>query len=159
MNADLVKLSGSASAMELYSLSGKERRAYNALPAKDIMNPVSLGFSNAPVGELTFAFDSEHYDAESLSAVMLTDHQTGQVVNLLDGNYRFTTERAQDDTRFTIHALRAPSTATAVESISINVARQDGIYDVLGRRLSGDRLPQGVYIIVEKGQSRKEVIR
>ena len=159
MNADLVKLSGSVSAMEFYSLSGNEKRAYNALSAKDIMNAVTLGFCNAPIGEMTIAFDSEHYDAKSLSAVMLTDRQTGQVVNLLEGCYRFTTDCAQDDTRFTIHALRAPSTVTAVESIGTSIARPDGIYDVLGRRLSGDRLPQGVYIIVEKGQSRKEVIR
>ena len=159
MNADLVKWSGEASAMELYSLSGNEKRAYNALPAEDIMRPVPLGFCNAPVGEMTIAFDSEHYDDEPLSAVMLTDHQTGQVVNLLEGSYRFTTDRAQDDTRFAIHALRAPSTTTAVESISTTAVRPDGIYDVLGRRLSGDRLPQGVYIIVEKGQSRKGVIR
>lgn len=159
MNADLVKWSGEASAMELYSLSGNEKRAYNALPAEDIMRPVPLGFCNAPVGEMTIAFDSEHYDDEPLSAVMLTDHQTGQVVNLLEGSYRFTTDRAQDDTRFAIHALRAPSTTTAVESISTTTGLPDGIYDVLGRRLSGDRLPQGVYIIVEKGQSRKGVIR
>ena len=159
MNADLVKWSGEASAMELYSLSGNEKRAYNALPAEDIMRPVPLGFCNAPVGEMTIAFDSEHYNDESLSAVMLTDHQTGQVVNLLEGSYRFTTDRAQDDTRFAIHALRAPSTATAMESISTTAGLPDGIYDVLGRRLSGDRLPQGVYIIVEKGQSRKGVIR
>lgn len=159
MNADLVKWSGEASAMELYSLSGNEKRAYNALPAEDIMRPVPLGFCNAPVGEMTIAFDSEHYNDEPLSAVMLTDHQTGQVVNLLEGSYRFTTDRAQDDTRFAIHALRAPSTTTAVESISTTAGLPDGIYDVLGRRLSGDRLPQGVYIIVEKGQSRKGVIR
>lgn len=167
MNADLVKLSGSTSVLELYTLSGNDKRAYNALSAGDITRPVALGFANAQTGEMTIAFDSIRYDAEPFSAVMLTDRETNRSVNLLNGAYRFTSDRSQDDTRFTVHALRAPQTPTGLDNqngqtYNPNAPIDDTtikIYDLLGRRVSGNNLPQGIYIIVENGHSRKEVIR
>lgn len=167
MNADLVKLSGNTSVLELYTLSGNDKRAYNALSAGDITRPVALGFANAQTGEMTIAFDSIRYDAEPFTAVMLTDRETNRSVNLLNGAYRFTSDRSQDDTRFTVHALRAPQTPTGLDdqngqTYNPNAPINDpaiNIYDLLGRRVSGNNLPQGVYIIVENGHSRKEVIR
>ena len=167
MNADLVKLSGSTSVLELYTLSGNDKRAYNALSAGDITRPVALGFANAQTGEMSIAFDSIRYDAEPFTAVMLTDRETNRSVNLLNGAYRFTSDRSQDDTRFTVHALRAPQTPTGLDNqngqtYNPNAPINDPaikIYDLLGRRVSGNNLPQGVYIIVENGHSRKEVIR
>lgn len=167
MNADLVKLSGSTSVLELYTLSGNDKRAYNALSAGDITRPVALGFANAQSGEMTIAFDSIRYDASPFTAVMLTDRETNRSVNLLNGAYRFTSDRSQDDTRFTVHALRAPQTPTGLDdqngqTYNPNAPIDDTtikIYDLLGRRVSGNNLPQGVYIIVENGHSRKEVIQ
>ena len=36
-------------------------------------------------------------------------------MNLLEGEYDFITDRAQNDTRFTIHAILAPQTPTDTE--------------------------------------------
>lgn len=162
MNADLVKLSGSSPVLEFYSLAGNDMRAFNALPAADITRPVPLGFRNAQTGEMVIAFDSDHYAAEPLQAVMLTDRETGRTVNLLDSDYRFTTDRAQSNERFTVYALRAPDTTTGLNDHIGRTSDQSttvNIYDILGRRLSGDRLPQGIHIIMQNGQSRKEIIR
>ena len=163
MNADLVKLSGSTPVLELYSLAGNEKRVFNALALSSILHPVPLGFTNAPIGELTIAMDSTYAMSPALDAVMLTDYETGRVVNLLNEPYRFTTDRTTNDTRLAIHAVLAPRTTTDIESVSGGNAADpspvDGVYDLLGRRVVRESLPQGVYIIVEDGKSRKEVIR
>lgn len=158
MNADLVKMSGSMPVFEVYTLAGNEKRAFNALAEKDMMRPVPVGFRNATAGKMTFAFDSKHYDASALQAVILTDSENGKVVNLLEGEYNFTTDRAQNDTRFTIYAILAPQTPTDTE-MTASDNRTDGVYDLLGRRVNEDVLLQGVYIVIENGVSRKEVIR
>ncbi|MBO7456865.1 MAG: hypothetical protein J6T71_03465, partial [Paludibacteraceae bacterium] len=159
MNADLVKLSGSNAVLEFYSLAENEKRAFNALPAQEMSRPVQLGFRNAQAGEMTIAFDSAHYYTESLSAVILTDRQTGQVVNLLEGEYRFTSASAKDDTRFVVHAVRVPLTTTGLNDQQANTPMTNGMYDLLGRRITSDILPRGIYIIMENGQSRKIVIQ
>jgi hypothetical protein len=41
----------------------------------------------------------------------------------------------------------------------VNDQMVNGVYDLLGRKVTLENLPQGVYIIIENGQSRKEVIR
>ena len=159
MNADLVKLSGSNAVLEFYSLAQNEKRAFNALPAQEMLRPVQLGFRNAQAGEMNIAFDSAHYNAEPLSAVILTDRQTGQVVNLLEGEYRFSSASAKDDARFAVHAVRAPFTTTGLNDQMANDSMTNGIYDLVGRRITSDILPRGIYIIVENGRSRKVVIQ
>ena len=159
MNADLVKMSGSTPVLELYSLASAERRAFNALSLSDMYRPVPLGFRNASIGEMTFRFDSEHYDASPLDAVMLTDYETGRTVNLLEEDYRFTTSVSSSDVRFVLHAVLAPEVATGLNGQIVNEPMVNGIYDLLGRKVDKSMLPQGVYIIVENGEARKEVIR
>lgn len=159
MNADLVKLSGNSAVLEFYSLAENERRAFNALHVQSMSHPVPLGFRNAQVGEMTIAFDSVHYDAEPLSAVVLKDQLTGQVVNLLESEYHFSSDRTNDDTRFVIHAIRAPLTTTGMNDLMGNTPMLNGVYDLLGRRVSSDMLTKGIYIIVDNGQARKVVIQ
>ena len=162
MNADLVKMSGSTPVLELYSLAGDEKRAFNALALTAIRTLVPLGYDNAPMGQMTIAFDYDHYDASALEAVMLTDYETGRVVNLLESDYIFTNYTTRSDNRFAINAVLLPKTpevATGLNDQMVNDQMVNGIYDLLGRRVSLDMLQQGVYIIIENGQSRKEVIQ
>ena len=160
LNADLVKMFGSSQGLSLYSLANDEARAFNALAKTNITNSVPLGFRNAEPGELTIAFDSTHYDASPLEAVWLTDNEAGMTVNLLEETYRFTTAVAQNNTRFSLYAtLRSPQITTNIESTSIDTLSGDGVYDILGRRVTTNNPPAGVYIIIEKGQKRKEFIR
>lgn len=159
MNADLVKMSGSTPVLELYSLASAERRAFNALSLSDMYRPVPLGFRNASIGEMTFRFDSDRYDASPLDAVMLTDYEAGRTVNLLEEDYRFTTSVSSSDVRFVLHAVLAPEVATGLNGQMVNDPMANGVYDLLGRKVDKSMLPQGVYIIVENGEARKEVIR
>ena len=156
LNADLVKMIGSAQGLSVYSLAGNEERAFNALA--DTNRDVPIGFRNAPPGELTFAFDSEHYDASSLEAVLLTDSEQHVTVNLLDEDYPFTTTETQDDARFVLSVIaRSPQVATDIETTNGSLPITNAIYDVLGRSVTGNNPPAGIYIILENGQSRKEV--
>lgn len=159
LNADLVKVHGSSPTLALYSLAGTDERAFNALSLDAMSQPVPLGFKHATAGLMTFAFDTAHYDASILEAVMLTDYATGRVVNLLDEDYSFTTTGTEENARFVINAVLAPRVTTGVDNRTVNSLQPDGVYDLLGRRVSPDMLQQGVYIIIENGQSRKEVIR
>lgn len=161
LNADLVKMFGDEQGMTVYTLAGNEERAFNALAMSCIGCAVPVGFRNATDGELTFAFDSERYEVDKLDAVMLTDYETGRITNLLEENYHFTTNVSQNDQRFVLSVIRVPQVVTDI----VSPAASDGqsgrrVYDILGR-LVGDTsdLPSGVYIIVENGESRKEVIR
>ena len=157
MNADLVKMSGSTPVLELYSLVGNEKRAFNALHMTAIRTLVPLGYTNAPMGQMTIAFDYDHYDASALEAVMLTDYETGRVVNLLEQDYTFTNHAAHSDNRLAINAVVLPKTPEV--ATELNDQMVNGVYDLLGRKVTLENLPQGVYIIIENGQSRKEVIR
>ena len=161
LNADLVKMSGSTPVLELYSLADTERRAFNALAMADIRTTVPLGYANAPMGQMTVAFDTEWYDPERLQAVMLTDYETGRVVNLLEEDYTFTNHASSSDSRFALHAVLAPQITTDLNGQMVNdpMVNEDGVFDLLGRRVTKDILPQGVYIIVGNGVSRKEVVR
>lgn len=162
MNADLVKMSGSTPVLELYSLVGNEKRAFNALHMTAIRTLVPLGYTNAPMGQMTIAFDYDHYDASSLEAVMLTDYETGRIVNLLDEDYSFTTTGTEENARFVINAVLAPRVTTDIGGTGVDGSSTnelDGVYDLLGRKVTLENLPQGVYIIIENGQSRKEVIQ
>ena len=83
------------------------------------------------------------------------------MVNLLNEDYRFTTSQTSNDSRFALHAVLAPRNTTDIDDTGGAGIRsaEDGIYDLLGRRVSLDMLPQGVYIIIKNGQCRKEVKR
>ena len=159
LNADLVKMFGSAQGLSVYSIAGSEERAFNALALTDANRDVPIGFRNAPPGELTFAFDSEHYDASPFEAVMLTDREQNVTVNLLNEDYTFTTAETQNDARFALHAVLAPQTPTGLDQSAMSNLQSpiDGVYDVLGRPVTSRNLPAGIYIIIENGQSRKEV--
>jgi hypothetical protein len=167
MNADLVKMSGSTPVLELYSLAGDEKRAFNALNMTAIRTLVPLGYTNAPMGQMSIAFDYDHYDALALEAVMLTDYETGRVVNLLEQDYTFTNHAAHSDNRLAINAVVLPKTPEVATELNdqmvndqmVNDQMVNGVYDLLGRKVTLENLPQGVYIIIENGQSRKEVIR
>lgn len=163
MNADLVKMFGSNQPMSLYSIgSNGEPRAYNALAIADALQPVPLGYRNAPIATMQFAFDTAHYDTSMLDAVWLIDYETGNTTNLLDEPYTFDNTQAASDSRFALFAQLAEKQHTPTDNgFTTRDAQGKEVYDMLGRRvgISFDELPQGVYIIVEDGEPRKEVVK
>ena len=163
-NADLVKIFGEQQPMTLYSLGAdNEPRAFNALPVSDAFDiPVPLGYRNAPLGTMQIAFDTAQYDMSAFEAVWLTDHVMNTTVNLLDGAYTFTNTQEASDTRFAVTAAirLTPAVTTGVEpAANIGGSSAAVYYDMLGRRVNAASAQQGVYVVIDNGTCRKEVIR
>lgn len=163
MNADLVKMFGSNQPMSFYSIGANDQpRAFNALPLAEAGQPVPLGFRNAPHGTMQVAFDTAHYDASMFEAVWLIDYESSEITNLLDEPYAFHNTQSSSDTRFALFASPAakPHTPTGTDILGRD-AQGIEVYDMLGRRVDTDcaDLPQGVYVVVENGKPRKEVVK
>lgn len=163
-NADLVKIFGEQQPMTIYSIGADNQpRAFNALPVEDAATiPVPLGYRNAPLGTMQIAFDAEQYDMSAFEAVWLTDYLTNTTVNLLNEAYTFNNTEVESDTRFSVTvAIRmTPAVATDAQTATVSGQGSAVYYDMLGRRISSSSaIPQGVYVVIENGNCRKEVIR
>lgn len=164
VNADLVKIFGEQQPMTIYSIGADNQpRAFNALPVEDAATmPVPLGYRNAQLGTMQIAFDAEHYDMSAFEAVWLTDHQTNTTVNLLNDAYTFTNTQEASDTRFSVTvAIRmAPAVVTDGQTAMISGEGSAVYYDMLGRRInSSSAMPKGVYVVIENGNCRKEIVQ
>lgn len=169
INADLTKMLGNKQGLSIFSLSGAQKQAYIALPFSDATETViPLGYSKATVGEsMTFSFDEARYSAdERIEALNLTDNVEGITTNLLLDSYTCTAYEAADNNRFVLGvrlANNAPAVTTDLcEEQAKPTKMRDGIYDLMGRRISdadARTLGAGVYIIINNGTARKEVIR
>jgi hypothetical protein len=174
INADLAKMFDSNSGLVLFMLSGSQKLAYIALPPAT-GNGVSetvipLGYNQAAMGqEMTFAFDEDRYPSvrfdERIQALELIDYVEGTTTNLLQEPYTCTAYEKADNARFALGIRYTKTGANVTTGICDDVAAtkvNDGIYDLMGRRINADgarSLGAGVYIIMENGKARKEVIR
>lgn len=164
LNADLVKMFGSAQPLSAYSLmTDATPLAFQALPMEAINRPIQVGYRKADMSPMTFSFDDSRYDRNLLEALWLTDQVTGKVTNLMLEDYTFMPEATQDDNRFflSLEKRKVVDVTTAVDEV--NQERTiTHIYDMLGREIntSYNMLPQGVYVITDNlGTTRKEIIR
>lgn len=201
-NADLAKLFGSSQGLSLYLIGGEAMPlAYMALPVAGSDNAVGgsaaentlreivvpVGYRGATAADMTFDFDalrcgslltadavtSIDAAAPRIEALLLHDHLTGAVTDLMLAPYTCRAVKAADDTRFTLsvryswHAAeeeQQTQVATSIDKTCASSNGQNAVYDVLGRRVleaeeAPCAVPAGVYIIVEDGNTRKEVIR
>ena len=77
--------------------------AYNALPIADVQNLPLVVYSYSSRAA-TFHLDASQ--APSLSGLLLTDHQTEVVTDLLVSDYAFTAAAGTNNSRFSITAQR-----------------------------------------------------
>ena len=173
VDADLAKMLGSSTQrIKLFSLAGSKKLAYMALPPANgngvLETVVPLGYTNATVNkELTFAIDKKRFpemlENEDLIALELVDNVTGETTDLLSADYTCTAYQKADNSRFALNVrykAKAPQIITEVDESTIRATSlPDGVYDLLGRRINTQNLPAGAYIVIENGQTRKEVIR
>ena len=114
---------------QLYSLDTKQvRYSINERP----MGEVCLGYVAPNAG--TMIISGKRMDAD----VMLRDNQTGEVFDLSNGAYTFTTEAGTFDQRFTL--LLAKS-ATGIKTVKAD-GEQSLIYTVDGKRVSETKTNQ-----------------
>ena len=131
---------------------------------------IPLGYNKATMGqEMTFAFDEERYPSvrfdERIQALELIDYVEGTTTDLLQETYTCTAYEKADNTRFALGIRYTKTGASVTTGICDDVAASkvnDGIYDLMGRRVNADdarSLGAGVYIVIENGKARKEVFR
>lgn len=174
INADLVKMMGSKQGLSVFSLAGNQMLSYIALPPTEGLSTqetvIPLGYSKATVGgNMTFAFDEARYpsvrDDERIQALNLIDYAEGTMTDLLQDSYTCTATEAADNERFALairYIKNSSNVATGICDDAKPTKMRDGVYDLMGRRVNIDdarTLGAGVYVIIENGKARKEVIR
>jgi len=174
INADLVKMMGSKQGLSVFSIADNQKLAYIALPFAEGLSTqetvIPLGYSKATVGSsMTFAFDEERYpsvrDDERIQALNLIDYAEGSMTDLLQDSYTCTATEAASNARFALairYVKNGSNVATGICNEATPTKMRDGVYDLMGRRVNMDdarTLGAGVYVIIENGKARKEVIR
>lgn len=151
INADLAKMFGFAPVMYAYSLSQNEQLAFQAVSI-DSIYPIPVGYRNAKIEPMTFAFDNTRYTSERLAAIWLHDSNLNKHTNLLNSDYTFTPNTTNEDNRFYITVEFNVDIPTDIDNVKIE--NEYFVFDILGRRIS-ETFTNGVYIIYENGKYTK----
>ncbi|MBQ2979151.1 MAG: leucine-rich repeat protein [Bacteroidaceae bacterium] len=132
---------------QLYIINNGVRYAIDERPQEEGF--VSLGMTFAEAGEYTLGLRTAVHTQE----VLLIDNMTGKQVNLVDGDYTFTTSAGTFDSRFTI---AVDGVLTSITNLERDLTNGDyTIYDLSGRKLSKVE-HSGIYI-VQKGEVSRKV--
>lgn len=149
IGADLEKMFGNGYTLATYTvMDDGTRLVFNAMNMGDIANSVPVGFRAPDTGEYTFALD-DTYPTDRFERLDLIDYKEGTLTNLLENDYKFTTNRTQDDTRFTLNVVmrHEPMIPTATDNITgtdskvekrivdgcLIIIRNGRIYDATGK--------------------------
>ena len=121
INADLEKMFGSEFTTSIYTLCQDKRLAFNAMSFENAQSsPIPLGYRAAEAGEYTINLDiiEDASAYENLyEGIVLYDSATEIQTNLLYADYTFTTDKIQDDTRFSIQFVPKSNAPTHIENI------------------------------------------
>ena len=121
INADLEKMFGSEFTTSIYTLCQDKRLAFNAMSFENAQSsPIPLGYRAAEAGEYTINLDiiEDACAYEDLyDGIVLYDSATESQTNLLYADYTFTTDKIQDDTRFSIQFVPKNNAPTHIENI------------------------------------------
>lgn len=96
--------------------------AFNALSDDAARQGVQLHYFAAQQGQYTFSL-SRQYDLTALKEVILYDTQSGTSVNLLQEDYRFSSDKTDDKNRFLLYVSveRTPSVITSIGNLGIGI--------------------------------------
>ena len=121
IDADLEKMFGSEFTTSIYTLCQDKRLAFNAMSFENAQSsPIPLGYRAAEAGEYTINLDiiEDASAYENLyEGIVLYDSATESQTNLLYADYTFTTDKIQDDTRFSIQFVPKSNAPTHIENI------------------------------------------
>ena len=102
INADLEKMTGS---MSVYTIFGGYKLAYNALSPINASEWIPVGYIAPAAGEYTFRLDDVEKIVEQVEHVYVIDYDANNIVDLMDEEYKFTTDKEQNDNRFAINVV------------------------------------------------------
>ncbi|GEM_PF-2800332 len=116
IGADLEKMFGSAYSLSLYSLTGNTRLAFNAKQNDE--ETIPLGYRAPEEGTYTFSLpqNTKQYNYSVFDHLYLIDYETGEMTDLLQSEYTFTTVRTQNDTRFALAPVLRKGSPTSTEN-------------------------------------------
>lgn len=115
INADLGKMFSGKEHMSFYLLHGTTPLCVNATCPATAEKGLPIGLRTANLtGEFTVKLDT-NYDLSAFSAICLTDNKTNETVNLLWNDYTFTTDKKEDNTRFSVQAILRTDKPTALD--------------------------------------------
>lgn len=147
INCDASKfMSDELSAPQLYVYDNGIRYAIDERPLGDGI--VTLGAHFGKMGEYTITLKDNPTNGE---AILLTDYETGEQVNLADRAYTFTAQTGTNDNRFT---LKISGVVTDIyEIVNSKSSNSKSLYDLQGRKT--DAQQKGIYVVKDNGKSRK----
>ena len=122
INADLEKMTGS---MSVYTIFGGYKLAYNALSPINASEWIPMGYIAPAAGEYTFRLDDVENIAEQVEHIYIIDYNANNIVDLMDEEYKFTTDKEQNDNRFAINVVLSQdkdNTTTGLDMIQGNNA-------------------------------------
>ena len=102
INADLEKMIGS---MSVYTIYGGYKLAYNALSPINASEWIPMGYVAPAAGEYTFRLDDVEKIVEQVEHVYVIDYDANNIVDLMTDEYKFTTNKEQNDNRFAINVV------------------------------------------------------
>jgi len=123
----------SAGQPQAYTRIGDVDYAFNAL-SKDLVNQLQLGYYSPEATTATWSVSSKN--AASVENLFLTDHLTGQTIDLLQGDYSFEAVKELNNNRFTLSTQRIASDVPGA-------IVQKAIYEVNGSSLRISNLIPG----------------
>lgn len=122
INADLEKMIGS---MSVYTIYGGYKLAYNALSPINASEWIPMGYIAPAAGEYTLSLDDVENIAEQVEHVYIIDYNANNIVDLMDEEYKFTTDKEQNNNRFAINVVLVQdkdNTTTGLDMIQGNNA-------------------------------------
>ena len=120
INADLEKMTGS---MSVYTIFGGYKLAYNALSPINASEWIPMGYVAPAAGEYIFRLDDVENIAEQVEHVYVIDYDANNIVDLMTDEYKFTTNKEQNDNRFAINVVLSQdkdNTTTGLDIIQGN---------------------------------------
>ena len=114
---DLEKMMGYSTKPQLYSLTTDDRLAFNALP-DSLAQQIPMGYYAAADGPCVIAVNRGE-DLSQITSIWLTDKVENKHVNLLQGDYPFTTAKGDCTTRFLLSIDVARKSSTTVDSTEV----------------------------------------
>ena len=120
INADLEKMIGS---MSVYTIYGGYKLAYNALSPINASEWIPVGYIAPAAGEYTFRLDDVEKIVEQVEHVYVIDYDANNIVDLMTDEYKFTTDKEQNDNRFAINVVLSQdkdNTTTGLDIIQGN---------------------------------------
>lgn len=105
--ADLAKMMNKGKRVHLYTLSGDQKLAFNALPEASATGTVPVGFYAPASG--SYSISLADVPTDKVEAVYLTDYELGVTTNLMTSPYLFTSSKMENKTRFALSCVMAPA--------------------------------------------------